>query len=312
MQKEQEQVIHILTRIDRTLYPNKTEDSEYRITEELKQAIPTCEGLKNVIESLQSRFPWSTGKLWFKIFVSLLAMLFAYFFFGFDVFTDGQYGLDNLNKFRNYSNSSTIDCAKFDEGYPDITKFCDRTNETSFELNKCTKALELSLKSLQDCKETGQRFERNPHEWLLIAISALSHVALPFLVSFAIWILIDTLRSSIFRLPIPLFTVPYEFYLNYKLYGIMARKDRNTDANTKKKFDIDIEKWKKKIEVHETIVNLSKIVESAVESGFQFFFQTVFILPSFILQETSRSWTQLVNWRTTSGKSWNFITSIWN
>ena len=135
-----------------------------------------------MIESLQSRFPWSTGKLWFKIFVSLLAMLFAYFFFGFDVFTDGQYGLDNLNKFRNYSNSSTIDCAKFDEGYPDITKFCDRTNETSFELNKCTKALELSLKSLQDCKETGQRFERNPHEWLLIAISALSHVALPLLV----------------------------------------------------------------------------------------------------------------------------------
>ena len=125
-------------------------------------------------------------------------------------------------------------------------------------------------------------------------------MALPFLVAFAIWILIDSLRSSIFRLPIPLFTVPYEFYLNYKLYGIMARKDRNTDTNTKKKFDIDIEKWKKKIEVHETIVNLSKIVESALESGFQFFFQSVFIVPSFILQETSKSWTQLVNWRIAS------------
>ena len=97
-----------------------------------------------------------------------------------------------------------------------------------------------------------------------------------------------------------MFTVPYEFYLNYKLYGIMARKDRNTDTNTKKKFDIDIEKWKKKIEVHETIVNLSKIVESALESGFQFFFQSVFIVPSFILQETSKSWTQLVNWRIAS------------
>ena len=37
-----------------------------------------------------------------------------------------------------------------------------------------------------------------------------------------------------------------------------------------------------------------------LESGFQFFFQTVFIVPSFILQETSKSWTQLVNWRTAS------------
>ena len=37
------------------------------------------------------------------------------------------------------------------------------------------------------------------------------------------------------------------------------------------------------ISSHEHVVNLSLIIESSVESSFQFFFQTVFLWPSIIL-----------------------------
>ena len=49
------------------------------------------------------------------------------------------------------------------------------------------------------------------------------------------------------------------------------------------------------------MVNLSLIIEASVESSFQFFLQTTFILPSVVLAFTDPSrgfeWTDLVNFR---------------
>ena len=59
-----------------------------------------------------------------------------------------------------------------------------------------------------------------------------------------------------------------------------------------------------KIDAYENIVNLSLIVEASVESSFQFFFQTVYVLPTIILSFTvvsgSFEWTDLFNWKTFS------------
>ena len=58
------------------------------------------------------------------------------------------------------------------------------------------------------------------------------------------------------------------------------------------------------LDVQDQIVNLSLIIESSVEASFQFFFQTVYVLPTLILSFTDVSgtfdWKDLFNWKTFS------------
>ena len=51
--------------------------------------------------------------------------------------------------------------------------------------------------------------------------------------------------------------------------------------------------------IHANIVNISMIVEAATESGFQYWFQTIYLLPSIILtfHNVGGNWTELFNWR---------------
>ena len=55
------------------------------------------------------------------------------------------------------------------------------------------------------------------------------------------------------------------------------------------------------LDANDQIVNLSLIVESSVEASFQFFFQTVYVIPSLILSFTDVSgtfdWKDLFNWK---------------
>ena len=55
-----------------------------------------------------------------------------------------------------------------------------------------------------------------------------------------------------------------------------------------------------RLDDNDQIVNLSLIIESSVEASFQFFFQTVYVLPTLILSFTDVSgtsdWKDLFNW----------------
>ena len=144
---------------------------------------------------------------------------------------------------------------------------------------------------------------------------------LPFIVAFITWVVIEQGRwskTSIFRLPIPIFTVPYKFYYDKQMIEIMATPDRDDNEKTRENYEKAKEAVQKKLDSLETTVNLSKIVESAVESRFQFFYQTVFIFPSIVLSVTADAgggdWRKLVNWRTLSillsftSFAWNYYT----
>ena len=58
---------------------------------------------------------------------------------------------------------------------------------------------------------------------------------------------------------------------------------------------------RKELVSHDNVVNTSLVVEASVESGFQFWFQTVYILPTIILSFIriggDAKWTDLFNWR---------------
>ena len=308
--KEQEQVIDILMAIDKKIYPVDREDAEFRATEEIKKSIPTSEGLKNILESLGSRFPWGSGKMWCMILLSIFTMLSTMLFFGLDVTTDLQFGFKMRKSAKNMTNDINItECnSRFMETFANVTENCIGTKNDVFDSESCKILLKKSLDILDDdvCKERGNRFEDNPIEWILTSVISHTHVALSLVVAIITCIVLEWGQwriTSIFRVPLPIFTLPHKVYCEYKIFEIIARPDRNNDAKTKKKYEEDREVWRKKLDYHKTIVNLSKIIESAVESGFQFFFQTVFSLPTFILNVTAHaghSWTELINWTTVS------------
>ena len=243
-----------------------------------------------------------------------------FLFFGGDVGTDLKFTVNMAdNVIANDSNVKNITCrTTFREQFQNTTNICD----DSFEIGECKNALLKSLDILQseDCTENSNRFS-NRNEWYLIFQIGLVHLMMPFIVAFITWVVIEQGRwskTSIFRLPIPIFTVPYKFYYDKQMIEIMATPDRDDNEETRKKYEKAKEAVQKKLDSLETTVNLSKIVESAVESRFQFFYQTVFIFPSIVLSVTADAgggdWRKLVNWRSLSillsftSFAWNYYT----
>ena len=231
-------------------------------------------------------------------------MISTLLFFGGDVGTDLKFTVQMAdNVIAKDSNVKNITCrTTFRDQFQNITNICDDS------LVECKKALLKSLDILQseDCTENSNRFS-NRNEWYLIFQIGLVHLMMPFIVAFITWVVIEQGRwskTSILRLPIPIFTVPYKFYYDKQMIEIMATPDRDDNEETRKKYEKAKEAVQKKLDSLETTVNLSKIVESAVESRFQFFYQTVFIFPSIVLSVTDDAgggdWRKLVNWRSLS------------
>ena len=53
---------------------------------------------------------------------------------------------------------------------------------------------------------------------------------------------------------------------------------------------------------HEAVVNLSVLIEAAIESSFQFWLQTIFLIPTVIITVTDGlvNWKDLFSWRLAS------------
>ena len=67
-------------------------------------------------------------------------------------------------------------------------------------------------------------------------------------------------------------------------------------------FELYKNKWVEKIRRNEAVVNLSHLIEATAESSFQFWFQTVYLMPTIFVRFTSKTqgstkWTDLFQWR---------------
>ena len=103
-------------------------------------------------------------------------------------------------------------------------------------------------------------------------------------------------------MPIPFFTRAYEFHYTKKLFEINTMARRTHGA--KIKFEKARTALMIKIKEQEDLVNLSHLLEATTKSSFQFWFQTILVIPTIIISftdvEGSINWVDMFNWRIAS------------
>ena len=249
------------------------------------------------MKSVDSKYPYRKGKLYLMIFISFIMFIIAMGFYIFDVSTDIHFTERILSNSRRNFTEERIKCKEnFDNEFNTAIKDC----KTYFDSSLCMVTLSLLKKTAQDCFEDEDRFGE-PDEWFTLGVVSAVHVGLSVVVAFIIWAAVEFGREcgafSFINLPIPVITKFYKFICDISFYT-NEHERRNTSEKT---YQAEKKKIEHKITVYENVVNLSLIIEASVESSFQFFLQTTFILPSIVLafmdQSKGFDWTDLVNIR---------------
>jgi len=166
------------------------------------------------------------------------------------------------------------------------------------------KTLTYAKKTLQDCYEKEERFSEN-NEWFVAGVVSWVHVGLSVVIALIIWLAVDLGREcgmpSITNLPIPIITKFKRFLWDITLYKHFAWTERNKNEETEKKYQARKKQIDDEISAYENVVNLSLIIEASIEASFQFFMQTIFVLPTVILAFTDPTgvfdWANLFNIR---------------
>ena len=135
------------------------------------------------------------------------------------------------------------------------------------------------------------------------------HCFLSFCVGFFIFAISNKCKNPE-KIPITIFSKMFSFKLKYEFLKLM----RTPYERRNQKFEDDKEKNKQEMEKQEKTDSLASTVEATCESGFQFYFQLSYLLPTILIsvalvtggvrgEEQSGgggSLTDLFNWRTAS------------
>ena len=300
--KEREEVLEII----QTIIEEENERKEYEmIKEEVKGAVSSSIGLRDCLESVEEKYPWSRPQMYYRKFMSFLKlMVFGICFYGFDIYTDIRFSQDMFHQYRrNFSSERQLCKGKFDDMFDNTIFECKH----NFTATMCMKSIRLLLRMGENCFENDQRFS-DPNDWYIAGTVSYLHCGLPIFLAIVIWeirqIGLECGLSSVFTLPLPFISRFNKFICDMELFDNYFWPHRNKDHLTKKTYEKKKKDILKKIAAIENGVNLSLIIEASVESSFQFFFQTVFLLPNIVLTFTdpdgSLVWTDLFNWKTFS------------
>ena len=187
----------------------------------------------------------------------------------------------------------------------------------NFNKTECVKSLTVVKKMAEDCFDNEERFT-DPNDWWIAGTVSSVHCALPILIGFILWGVLQIGQAcgldSLQNLPLPFVTRWFKFRLDGELFRNYAWPDRNKSPESQTEYETNVKQCSENLDVHDQIVNLSLIIESSVEASFQFFFQTVYVLPTLILSFTDVSgtfdWKDLFNWKTFSIVS-SFASFAW-
>ena len=243
MIKQREDVIYVMVKVDFARYggTNEQKHANFRISRQVKKAIPSSAGLRDCLRSVSDRFPWGRGKFYFYLILHFLTnvVISGMCLYGLDVYTDIRFSTQMLmNVEENVKENATRN----------------------------------------ECSEEGQHFPNNfTHQSevdrTIAGIFCFAHCALPFLVSFLLWHLIQFHEKwssrSWTKLPLPFLTKIQKFKLVQRLLRNNRWSDRNVSKETRKEYEEDKKKILDEIEEYEKVVVLSLLTEASFEASFQ-------------------------------------------
>ena len=186
----------------------------------------------------------------------------------------------------------------------------------------CLQSLTNARKIGKDCFENGERFD-DRFDWKIAASVCALHCIFPILWSFILWEVLKIGKSCpadkgfrLFRLPLPIVSKINKFRCLLQMYNNFADEERYESEGTEREYEKKKEKYQNKLDKIEDIVNLSLILEASLEASFQFFFQTVYIMPSVVVafvgvfNSKTFAWEDLFN-RRISSILLSFLTFSW-
>ena len=297
MLKEREELLDLMKKIDEIMYPSDKENSEFRVTEQLKLGLPSSSGLDECIKSVQQRYSWSEEKLCFMRFLSIFKnVILGWSLYFMDFGTDINF---TLAMFNNANKNFTVELQECKQDFKpfidSVFNFC----KADFNMNNCYNALRLAGKNGKVCFENEKRFN-DPEEWHLAGIVAMIHCVAP--IGFALFVFLVSLfhlKDNIrYMIPLSFITKLYRACIEWKFFAIFTKKDNEKEYSEQKGY------WLEILELHEKVVTLSMTIEASLEACFQFWFQTIYLLPSLILGimdiNGANEISDLVNYRTLS------------
>ena len=302
--KEREEILEMLMSDERNESGrfNDEDLSKYRLTRKLKSMIPSSNGLRDCIKSLDEKFKWSSSKLWsILVWTFFSRVILGTSFYILDLWTDLNFSLHLFHQAQTNFSVQIVKCRPtFESKFNETVEKCRGTN---FDSNECRILLRRVNLLSDNYFDQDQRFE-DPEDWEFAGVVSLIHCILPFLVTFLTWVLsIDWQKCNFkifLKIPLPFVTKIYEFHYMKNLFNVFS-ESRQTHTG-RQRFDMDWKKWDEKIRKQEAFVNLSLLIEASVESSFQFWFQSVFLFPTIFTSflgtaDGLSTWSDLFNLR---------------
>ena len=321
MLKEREELLTLMVKIDRHRYPNDLKNSEFRVRELLKVGLPPSKGLEECIESLSTRYPWGKDQMWFvrllSVFKNIIIGWGVYFL---DVGTDLNFSMDMFENSKRNFTEELESCLPL---LSILMGKADNICKDSVSAPNCSSALKHVEQQRKICFETGKRFD-DSYEWKLAGIVSVIHCVVPFLFSFLVFLIFcishkkmkDSNKNYKYRcyniftkMPLPFISKFFKTVIEWKLYSLNTNQDKTEEKEKKKQTLLE------ELEMQEEITVLSMVIESSLEACFQFWFQTVYLLPSLILvfmdiNDGNMEVTDLINFKILSIVL-SFLTFTW-
>ena len=182
--KEREELLELLIKIDR--HRNQGSNDEEcltRIIRILRRGIRPSKGLKECIESLQERFAWGKGKMFFMVLISFVKnILLGWSLYVFDIWTDVKFSRDlfYLAK-RNFTEEASICRAEMGTIISEFRQSptCEIYGSNSFQCINEFNSYYDNATSLS-CDIIEDRMD-HAYQWTSAGIASSVHIIFPFL-----------------------------------------------------------------------------------------------------------------------------------
>ena len=244
-----------------------SDDNEVKdeVIASFKADLPASVGLRDSIDMISQRFSWTRGKMVIMIIISCLTNIFGIVFYAFDFCSDFMFSVDMLKGPKKNSNCSQL-FSDFRDNLTEIKTFSEFTN---------------FFASTKIQRDEGRKCENSISftDDTIFGVITMIHCFIPFLFIILVFcrMILKEDKKNFWGIPLPIITNLHNIYLEYKCHCARAKRD----------FKEKIAPIENKIKDHEKSVVLALVIEASTEATFQFFIQTLYLMPTLVTDTTS-------------------------